>query len=373
MVQKITNYTGNFSLSANFEPTAISGLTISHSGGAIVGDGVIAEIAAGNIVVPNNATWTVYVDTGEGTFVSAPTSAVPTSNVVVQWAGVSSGGATTFTDLRSWASTSNVIAETQGFNEYLTTQFNMNYDWRLNESSGNNNEDFGTEVDVDMTNDQPAGTTINQTGDVSYETDRSVFISGGGGARIANTSGIAFSSTLPNTGHVGIVCKTNTASTNSFSVGDIMFCHGSSATNAFMFIRGSGSGASTTMEVRFFNIPTGYEAHTRCQTTPNLDDDEFHLYVIDQRGDGNGPYIYVDGVLRDNTSAGSFTNYAVGGTADDWWDESPTAGRAAIGSACALGNNIWDGNFSRVWISEDNVTDAQMTKLNDARTAEVAV
>ena len=93
MVQKISKYPGNFSNSASFEPTQISGLTVSHSGGAVVGVGAIVETVAGNIVVPANTTWSIYADLLSGLLVASATSSVPLNEVVA----TATAGQTVFT------------------------------------------------------------------------------------------------------------------------------------------------------------------------------------------------------------------------------------------------------------------------------------
>jgi hypothetical protein len=367
MVQKISNYTGNLALSANFEPIAFSGVTISHSGGAVSGNGAIKETVAGDVTVPSSGTWSVYASLLTGLLVASATSAVPTTDAIVIWFGTSSGGAITdFNDVRTWAAT-DTISGTEGFNEYLTGQFNLVHDWKCDETSGNSTADSGTGTNGDLINSRPIGMTPGVTGDVGYETDNGIGSDGTGGS-IADTSAPNLGLTAGATGHFGIVFKTNTATSNSMSVQDIMFTYGSSSTTQFMMFRGAGSGSTTRMEVRLLTTGTLNDSLTRCQNIGGLDDDNYHLWVCDQRGDGNGPQHYVDGVLYDNTSTGSATNYPGTGSPDHWWDDSPSAGRIALASAAALGNNIWDGAFSRCWISDDNVSDAQMTKLNLART-----
>lgn len=105
MVQKIRNYTGNFANSLNYQPTTTSGLEVSHLGGAFFKAGVALETAAGSITVPDNTSWSVYIDGSDNTLKSTDTASLPTSNIIVLWQGTSANGeVTSLTDVRSWTS-----------------------------------------------------------------------------------------------------------------------------------------------------------------------------------------------------------------------------------------------------------------------------
>ena len=275
---------------------------------------------------------------------------------------------------RAYAFTINTGVLT-GFNTYLTTVVapNRTGDWKFDEASGTI-ANFGTATLASLNAVDVIQNTYQQPGDVSYETDFSIACSGAGNSGPQRTAGLNPAS-FPNSaiGHIGMVIKTNVSAGNGYTDGDMMFAKGSASTTAFTFVRGVGTGAATRLEWRAFNTGTGYEAHTRCENVGGLDDDQYHLLVIIQDGLGGGPRFNIDGVDYDTVRAGSFTNYAGGGTPDDWFDDGPTQGRISFMQAAATGNNPFPGAISRAWISTDIPTSAQLANLQQARFGQIPV
>jgi hypothetical protein len=367
MVTKIREYTGCLPFEANFEPTGTSGLNFGHSGGAVTGIGVIKETVAGNVAVPASSAWSIYASYTSGLLVGSTTASVPSTDALVLFQGTSDGSAiTSWIDYRSWTSTA-LISAGQGFDEFLTGTVAPNrvLDFKFDETSGTV-ANFGTATLASL--NALFNVTYSQTGDVSYETDDSIKISGAGPSTMARTTGLnPFNTPNMATGHIGIVFKTNTATSNSFTQQDIMFDAGSASTTQRCLFRGQGTGTTTRVEVEILDTGTGYTSLTRCENVGGLDDDNFHMWICVQ--DGSGPKHYVDGVLYTNTGTGGFTRYLVGGLASDWFDDKKSQGRIAVGSATALGNNMFDGNFSRLWVSTDIPSAGDITSLNEARTA----
>jgi hypothetical protein len=337
--------------SGNFEPRSVSGLVVSHGGGLVAGNGAAKETVAGTVSVPDNSTWTVYASLTTGLLVAAATSAVPATNALPLWRGVSNSGSTTLQDIRSWASSMIQLSPAaRGFREYLSDEFNLVHIWEMDETSGNSCADTGTGTNANMSHSAPTGITVGQTGDVGYETDNAYTIANAG--QIVDA---AAPSILHTSGHIGFVFKSGAAWAN-----DILFTSGSSSTSEFMFFAPSTLGRMT---FQFASVSNSVNVVTT-NIGDDLLDDVYHLVVVAQPGDTTGVNIYIDGALMVNGTE----TYNGTSDADSWFHDAPSAGRFAIASAAALGNNIWDGEIAKVWISDDVPTDGQMTVLNDART-----
>jgi hypothetical protein len=360
MVQTISKYGGNLPLSANFEPTGTSGLNFGVSAGAVTGFGAIVESAAGNVTVPGSSSWSIYASYTTGLLVASATSAVPATDALILFHGQSNSSAiSSWVDVRSFASTASISAGV-GFNEYLTTNFTLDYDWRLNESSGTNQDD-GVLTDIPL-NGNP-NITYSETGDVSYETDDAIGLNGTSAYASQTSAG-----NFPNesTGSIGMVFASDT----SYGASDILIDMGDATTTSFCMVRLTNGSGNARVEFRVLDTTSGYDAHTQSANlgaTASFDDGNYNMLVITQAADGNGPLFYMNGA----SVAQGFTNYTTGGAANDWFVDKQTNGRFAIGSATALGNNLFDGRVARVWIASEVMTPTEIATLNSARSAPV--
>ncbi len=214
MVQKVTNYTGNFPIGLNFQPTTISGLNVSHTGGVVAGVGDIVETVAGALVVPDNIAWTAYVDTIDGVLKAIATASLPTANLQIVWDGVSGGGSvTSFRDVRSWTSTANTVKPSEKSFETQILALAPDHWWKMNDSatpladSGTATARTGAEISTPEHYNMPAYTSETRTVHFDGTTD---------GFDLSGT--VAPSAT---TGTILFLFKTNTPSTRCiFHLGD---------------------------------------------------------------------------------------------------------------------------------------------------------
>ena len=58
---------------------------------------------------------------------------------------------------------------------------------------------------------------------------------------------------------------------------------------------------------------------------------------------------------------------------DSWFQDKPTSGRVAAGSATAIGNANWDGEIARIWVSDSQISASQVALLQEARSGLIAV
>ncbi len=170
MVQKVTNYTGNFPIGLNFQPTTISGLNISHTGGVVAGVGDIVETAAGSLAIPDNSIWSAYVDTTDGILKAVATASLPTANLQIVWDGVSSSGSVlTLRDVRSWTSTANTVAPSEKSFETQINALAPDHWWKMNDSStpladsGTATARTGAEISTPLHYNMPAYTSETRT------------------------------------------------------------------------------------------------------------------------------------------------------------------------------------------------------------------
>lgn len=329
MVQKVTSYTGNFAMGLNFQPTTINGLNVSHTGGAVAGNGDIVETASGALAIPASVAWSAYIDVTDGILRAVDTASLPTENTLIIWDGTSDANSvTSFRDVRSWTSTATTVAPSPDSFETLIGKLAPDHWWKMNDDaspladSGTASARTGAEVGP--------GSVVHYNMPAYTAETRTMTLGGSEGFLLSDT--IVPTAT---TGTVVFLFKGLTSIERSIlHLGDQTALH-----ESHFSIRLTGSGGFV------IDVKKDLSNHSSYTGGSGFDDGFWHLGVV--RQDGTGVTLRVDDVNISLARADT-------GDAElaDWFDYTvPTSAGGTIGNRRLNVDNYesyWLGNISNV-------------------------